>query len=78
MLAAIPDMSVNEGELFTFPVMATDPDTPADRLIYTLVMAPSGAQINSDTGVISWNPTEAQGPVPVNTSTISLTPRARS
>ncbi|MFO1501664.1 MAG: pre-peptidase C-terminal domain-containing protein, partial [Verrucomicrobiota bacterium] len=40
---------------------AIDADLPANLLAYALVGAPSGAQISAD-GVITWTPTEAQGP----------------
>jgi hypothetical protein len=50
-------------ELATLTVTnaATDPDIPANTLSYQLIGAPAGAQINS-AGVITWTPTEAQGP----------------
>jgi hypothetical protein len=50
-------------ELATLTVTntATDPDIPANSLSYQLIGAPAGAQINSG-GVITWTPTEAQGP----------------
>ncbi len=40
---------------------ASDADIPANTLAYTLVGAPAGATI-SPGGVITWTPTEAQGP----------------
>lgn len=62
VLAAIPSQTVNEGSLLTFTGSATDGDVPADTLIYSLIGAPSGASIHSDTGVFTWTPTEGQGP----------------
>jgi hypothetical protein len=41
---------------------ATDPDLPANKLTFSLVSAPSGVQVNSTNGVVTWTPTEAQGP----------------
>src|SRR6185295_7357580 len=40
---------------------ATDPDSPANTLTYSLVGAPAGVAI-STAGVITWTPTETQGP----------------
>ncbi len=39
---------------------ATDPDLPANTLIYTLLVGPTNAAINTNTGVIAWTPTQAQ------------------
>jgi hypothetical protein len=52
---------VNEGDLLSFSVGATDADLPAQRLSYSAVAAPSGLTVDSN-GVVSWRPTEAQGP----------------
>ena len=53
---------VNEKELMTFTVSATDVDTPADQLVYSLnENAPTGATIDAATGLFSWTPTEEQG-----------------
>lgn len=46
----------------TFTASATDADLPAQTLTYSLVSAPSGAAINSSSGLFSWTPTNAQGP----------------
>jgi uncharacterized delta-60 repeat protein len=62
VLAAIGNKTVNELATLTFTASATDSDLPANTLTYSLVGAPSGATINSTTGVFSWTPTEAQGP----------------
>src|SRR5206468_1709191 len=49
----------------------TDPNTPDNPLSYALVSAPAGAIISAD-GVITWTPTEAQGPS-TNIFTTSVT-----
>jgi len=41
---------------------ATDADLPANTLTFTLGNHPTGLTIAPDTGIISWTPTEAQGP----------------
>jgi len=58
---AISDTSVDEMTLFSFTATATDPDTPANTLTFSLVGADHGASITSG-GVFSWTPSEDQGP----------------
>src|SRR5205814_1843260 len=42
---------------------ASDPDLPANSLAFSLAFgAPTNAVINTNTGVFTWTPTEAQGP----------------
>src|SRR5206468_230586 len=48
---------------------ATDTDLPANTLTFELVSGPSGVAINPTTGVLTWTPTEAQGP---STNTIAV------
>jgi len=63
VLATIGGLSVDEGNLLTFTASATDPDTPANTLTFSLnAGAPPGASIDPQTGVFTWVPTEAQGP----------------
>ncbi len=40
---------------------ATDTDSPPNTLTYRLLTPPAGALINTNTGVITWTPTAAQG-----------------
>jgi methyl coenzyme M reductase subunit C len=62
-LAPIPDQTVNEGELLTFTVSASDPDQPFQSLTYALGPgAPAGATLNPATGVLTWTPAEFEGP----------------
>ncbi|WP_331700337.1 putative Ig domain-containing protein [Paenibacillus sp. IITD108] len=62
VLAAIGNKTVDEETLLTFTAIAMDADLPANTLTYSLVGAPTGASINTATGVFTWIPTEAQGP----------------
>jgi len=63
VLAAIGNKSGDEEVELSFTATATDPDVPANTLTFSLdAGAPSGATINSSTGVFRWTPTEAQGP----------------
>jgi VCBS repeat-containing protein len=59
-LAAIGNRTVNAGSLLTITVTATDPDSPAEALVFRLDEgAPAGATI-TPAGVFTWTPTEAQ------------------
>src|SRR5207302_1404223 len=61
VLTAQTNRTVNELTLLTVTNTAADPDLPANVLTYQLVNPPTGMTISSN-GVISWTPTEAQGP----------------
>jgi RHS repeat-associated protein len=61
-LNAIPDKSVDELTSLVFNVSATDADLPNDALTFSLVAAPAGAEIDSQTGEFRWTPSESQGP----------------
>jgi flagellin-like protein len=61
VLTAISDKTVDELTQLTFTATATDSDIPAQTLTYSLISAPTGASIDSSTGVFTWTPTEAQG-----------------
>jgi hypothetical protein len=61
-LAGIGNQTANEGAVFSVTATATDPDVPANVPTYSLDTAPTGMTINPATGVITWTPTEAQGP----------------
>ncbi len=66
VLASIGDRSVNSGSTVTFTASATDADSPANTLTYSLATgAPSGATIDPNTGAFSWN-------VPANASTANV------
>jgi len=60
-VAIPPSVAIPELTAFTVTNNATDTDLPANTLIYSLLNAPSGAVINNS-GVITWTPTEVQGP----------------
>ncbi|MFN7138617.1 MAG: putative Ig domain-containing protein, partial [Limisphaerales bacterium] len=62
VLAAIANQTVNEGSNLSVTASATDSDIPANTITYSLLNAPAGMTINSSSGVISWTPTETQGP----------------
>jgi len=56
-----PDTNINELVAWTYQLSASDPDLPANTLSYSLVDRPIGLSV-SPAGVVSWTPTEAQGP----------------
>src|SRR6185436_11855592 len=56
------DQAVTELSTLTVTNTASDADVPANALTFSLVSAPSGVNLNSATGVLTWTPTEAQGP----------------
>src|SRR5437667_8084512 len=63
------DRTIAELTTLTVTNTASDGDLPANVLSYQLVSPPAGASISSS-GVISWTPTEAQGPSTATLTTI--------
>ncbi|MBN8247930.1 MAG: hypothetical protein J0L84_10855, partial [Verrucomicrobia bacterium] len=58
---AIEDQTVDELTLLSLNLVASDPDVPANAVTYALVSGPSGMTVTS-AGLLTWTPTEAQGP----------------
>ncbi len=61
----------DEMTTLTAPHSTTDPDIPANSFHYTLVSGPSGVSVDTNSGVLTWTPTEAQGPSS-NTITVAV------
>ena len=61
VLTAQTNRTIGELTLLTVTNKATDGDIPANTLSYQLISPPAGAVIDTN-GVISWTPTEGQGP----------------
>lgn len=61
VLLAIGNQIIDELNTLSFTAMATDADTPAQNLTFSLSGQPTGATITTD-GIFSFTPTEAQGP----------------
>jgi len=54
VLPAVPAQQTSDDTLFHFTVQATDPDLPANRIVYSLGDdAPAGATINAETGELT-------------------------
>src|SRR5207244_1908622 len=51
---------------------ASDADLPSNTLTFALVSGPLGAAIDPNTGVLTWTPSETQGPS-TNTITVKVT-----
>jgi len=51
---------------------ATDPDVPGNHFSFALISAPANVSLDSASGILSWTPTEAQGPS-TNTITVRVT-----
>ena len=62
VLAMVGSRAIDELQTLEFTASATDEDAPANELTYSSENAPTGAQIDPESGAFSWTPTEAQGP----------------
>ena len=62
LLTVPSDQIINEQTALNVSASASDSDIPVNPLTFALVSPPAGMTINTNTGVISWTPTEVQGP----------------
>src|SRR5205823_5706662 len=58
VLTSTPSFAATAGQLYTYAVVASDPD--GDVLSFRLDKAPAGMTIDPVTGLVQWTPTEAQ------------------
>src|SRR5206468_9301317 len=72
MLPVQATLTIDELTLLTVTNTASDADVPVDVLSYQLVDPPAGMIIDSHTGVLSWTPSESQGPS-TNLITVKVT-----
>ncbi|MEO5804588.1 MAG: putative Ig domain-containing protein [Verrucomicrobiota bacterium] len=73
VLAVIDLQTVNEEVLFSITNVVSDSDLPANTLAFALEPgAPEGVTLNSTNGVLTWTPSEIQGPG-TNTITVRVT-----
>jgi hypothetical protein len=56
-LAPIGNRTINVGSNLVFTASATDSDTPAQTLTFSLLSGPGTATLNSSSGAFSWRPT---------------------
>src|SRR5436190_1386956 len=61
-LPAPPDQTISELSTLTVTNAASDTDLPANILTFSLLSGPPGVNLDSATGLLTWTPTEAQGP----------------
>ena len=57
-ITSSPVTIATEGEIYSYKVEATDPDP--NTLTFNLAIFPTGMQINSSSGLISWVPSSTQ------------------
>jgi hypothetical protein len=62
VLAAIADQTVIAGGTLLVTNSASDPDAPPQLLTYSLLNPPTGAVIDTNSGVFTWRPAIAQAP----------------
>src|SRR5437588_7929786 len=62
VLTVPADQTINELSTLVVTNMASDADLPTNTLSFGLVSAPTGVLLDANTGVLTWTPTEAQGP----------------
>jgi hypothetical protein len=59
-LSPIPNQVTNAGTVLTLTNSASDPDLPWQTLSFSLLTAPAGATIGTNTGVFTWRPPVSQ------------------
>src|SRR5205085_738798 len=62
VLTVPADQTINELSTLVVSNTASDADLPTNTLSFGLVSAPTGVLLDANSGVLSWTPTEAQGP----------------
>ena len=63
VLAQVAPQVVHEGETLSVVLAANDADTPSQTLRFALgANAPAGVNVDGTTGLLTWVPTEVQGP----------------
>ena len=61
VFAGLKPLVIDEEKFFQTQLQVTDSDLPAQQLTVRLLSAPTGLAVSSQ-GIISWTPSEAQGP----------------
>ncbi|MDB6027049.1 MAG: Stage sporulation protein [Verrucomicrobiales bacterium] len=60
VLASIANYTIHAGNMLMITNTATDSDLPANVLTFSLTNAPSGASVDSASGIFNWRPLDAQ------------------
>ena len=60
--SSAPNRRVSEGLPLSFQLKASDADLPPQPLTFSLISGPDGLTVNPTSGLVSFRPTEAQGP----------------
>jgi hypothetical protein len=61
LVSVVPDQTIDELSLLTVTNLVINFGSDSDNIGYRILQAPDGASVTSD-GVVSWLPTEEQGP----------------
>src|SRR5207237_190290 len=61
-LTSPPHQTIPELSTLTVTNSASDTDLPANSLTFSLLSGPTGVHLDSGTGLLTWTPTESQGP----------------
>ncbi len=69
ILPAVPNQNIPAGRVLMITNLGTDADIPVQTLTYTSPNAPTGAVLNSSSGVFTWRPKISQSPA---TQTVSV------
>jgi uncharacterized repeat protein (TIGR01451 family) len=62
VLDPMPDIVIFEGTLLTVTNVAEDSDAPPQELSFSMAGPLPGANVDPKTGILTWVPTESQGP----------------
>lgn len=62
ILAAVSNVTITSGQTLIVTNTANATTVPAQTLIWSLTVTPTGATINPNTGLITWRPTISQSP----------------
>lgn len=61
VLERIEDVTVDERQLVSIQLVASDPDSTQDQLRYSTLRAPAGSSIDPTTGLFTWTPNAYAG-----------------
>jgi hypothetical protein len=69
VLVPISNQTILAGRVLSVTNSASDADVPSQTLTFNLLNGPTGAMINTNTGLLTWRPTIAQSP---STQTVAV------